>query len=90
MENLFGIGILLDYQDKASANMLKTQRIFSQTQQTAEQLAEAVEKNNEKFKKLAGISAGVALAGAGLSKWRKLLGVLGKTVENKVTLKQPW
>mgnify|MGYP001140988423 CR=1 FL=1 len=82
MENLFGIGILLDYQDRASAKMLKTQRIFSQTQQTAEQLAEAVEKNNEKFKKLAGISAGVALAGAGLkASGGKLLGVLGKTVE---------
>lgn len=82
MENLFGIGILLDYQDRASANMLKTQRIFSQTQQTAEQLAEAVEKNNEKFKKLAGISAGVALAGAGLkASGGKLLGVLGKAVE---------
>ena len=66
MENLFGIGILLDYQDRASAKMLKTQRIFGQTQQTAEQLAEAIEKNNEKFKKLAGISAGVALTGAGL------------------------
>ena len=82
MENLFGIGILLDYQDKASANMLKTQRIFGQTQQTAEQLAESVEKNNEKFKKLAGISAGVALAGAGLkASGGKLLGVLGKAVE---------
>ena len=82
MENLFGIGILLDYQDRASANMLKTQRIFGQTQQTAEQLAEAVEKNNEKFKKLAGISAGVALAGAGLkASGGKLLGVLGKAVE---------
>lgn len=82
MENLFGIGILLDYQDRASAKMLKTQRIFGQTQQTAEQLAEAVEKNNEKFKKLAGISAGVALAGAGLkASGGKLLGVLGKAVE---------
>ena len=82
MENLFGIGILLDYQDRASAKMLKTQRIFSQTQQTAEQLAEAVEKNNEKFKKLAGISSGVALAGAGLkASGGKLLGVLGKAVE---------
>ena len=82
MENLFGIGILLDYQDRASAKMLKTQRIFGQTQQTAEQLAEAVEKNNEKFKKLAGISAGVALSGAGLkASGGKLLGVLGKAVE---------
>ena len=86
MENLFGIGILLDYQDRASANMLKTQRIFSQTQQTAEQLAEAVEKNNEKFKKLAGISAGVAMTGEGLRmSGNKILGVLREAIEESKT-----
>jgi TP901 family phage tail tape measure protein len=86
MENLFGIGILLDYQDRASAKMLKTQRVFSQTQQTAEQLAEAVEKNNEKFNKLAGMSAGVAMAGVGLQmSGNKVLGVLREAVEESKT-----
>ena len=61
--NLFGLGILLDYQDRASAKLLKTSQVFNQTRVSAEELVNSVDANMERLNRSAMLGAGLATAG---------------------------
>ena len=51
--NFLGLGILLDYQDRASAKMLKTSQVFNQTRASAEELVNSIDANMERLNRSA-------------------------------------
>lgn len=52
MDNLFGLGILLEYQDRASSGLLNTQKVFSQTEQAAQSMVDNVDRQVQRFNQI--------------------------------------
>jgi len=66
MSSLFGLGLVLEYTDNASAGLLGTQRIFNQTRASAQELTTAVNANAQAVGALAGAGLGLTMFGAGM------------------------
>ncbi len=89
MENLFGLGIVIDYQDRASSQMLKTQQIFHQTWQTADQLTKAMDKNAMKYNSLAKASGTLLVGGYALNRVGKsIMGMFSGAAEKSGDLQK--
>lgn len=80
--NFLGLGILLDYQDRASAKMLKTSQVFNQTRASAEELVNTVDANMERLNRSAMLGAGLATAGFMVKKAG--IGILGTLNEARL------
>lgn len=63
MDNLFGLGILLDYQDRASNGLMNTQRVFASTERMAQSMVNNIDRQ---FQRLQNISiAGMSFSQLG-------------------------
>lgn len=72
---LYGMGILIEYQDRATKGLLNTITAFDRTKVSAERLSKGVALDLGKLEKLTG--AGFALTGAGIAVGAAGAGMLG-------------
>lgn len=63
MNELFGLGIVLEYTDKATSGLLNTQRVFSQMTTTTEQAIQRIQDNMQGYTQLSIIGSSVSSVG---------------------------
>ena len=85
----FGLGIIIEYQDKASEGLLNTTRIFNQANMDAEKMSQAIDSNMKKFAELSVVSSNIDKVGSSLSGvGGAITGALGKTVKESTSMQK--
>ena len=81
--DMFGLGIYINYEDRASEGLKNTSRVFNETQKNAEDMVSNMDKQLKKYTDLARASTAMTIAGVGVAgTGHKILGALsGATKE---------